>query len=140
MEHETCGSMGLLAAIVNSSFDAIISKTLEGTVTSWNRAATDVFGYDPGEMIGESIRRLIPGDRQDEEDQVLGRIKAGERVEPYETVRLHKNGNPIDVLLTVSPIWDQDGKIVGASKIVRDFTSQKNAAETLRQSEERDRP
>ncbi|HWJ18723.1 MAG TPA: PAS domain S-box protein, partial [Geobacterales bacterium] len=136
-EQKTSGSTGLLAAIVNSSFDAIIGKTLEGTVTSWNPAAAKLFGYDPGEMIGASIRRLIPVDRQDEEDQMLSRIKTGEQVESYETVRLRKNGDPIDVFLTSSPIWGPDGKIIGASKIVRDVTSQKKAAETLRQSEER---
>ncbi len=137
MEQETSGSAGLLAAIVDSSFDAIISQTLEGTVTSWNPAATKLFGYDAHEMAGESIRRLIPVDRQDEEDQAIRRIKAGEQVEPYETVRLHKNGNPIDVLLTVSPIRGPDGNIASASKIYRDYTSQKRAAEMLRQSEER---
>ena len=138
MEQEASGSAGLLAAIVNSSFDAIISKTLEGTVTSWNPAATKLFGYDPGEMIGESIRRLIPAERQDEEDRILARIKAGERVESYETVRLHKNGHPIDVFLTSSAIRGPDGKIIGASKIVHDVTLQKRAraAESLRQSEE----
>ena len=108
MEQETSGSTGLLAAIVNSSFDAIISKTLEGTVTSWNPAATNLFGYDPGEMVGESICRLIPVDRQDEEDQILARIKAGEQVLSYETVRLRKNGNPVDVFLTNSTIWGPD--------------------------------
>ena len=137
MEQETSRSTGLLAAIVNSSFDAIISQTLEGMVTSWNPAATKLFGYDAHEMTGQSIRRLIPVGRQDEEDEVVTRIKAGERVESYETVRLHKNGDPIDVLLTVSPIWDPDGTIVGASKIYRDYSSQKRAAELLRQSEER---
>ena len=104
---------------------------------SWNPAATKLFGYDPCEMIGETIRRLIPAGRQDEEDQVVGRIKTGKRVKSCETVRLHKNGNPIDVRLTISPIWDPDGKIVGASKIYRDDTLQKRAAEMLRQSEER---
>jgi PAS domain S-box-containing protein len=136
-EQEISGPAGLLAAVVNSSFDAIISETLDGTITSWNPAATRLFGYGPGEMIGQSIRRLIPAGRQDEEDQILAKIKAGERVEPYETVRLHKNGDPIDVFLTSSPIWGADGKIAGASKIIRDITLQKKAAETLRQSEER---
>jgi PAS domain S-box-containing protein len=138
MEQETSGSTGLLAAIVNPSFDAIISKTLEGMVTSWNPAATKLFGYDPREMIGESIRHLIPVDRQDEEDQLLARIKAGERVLSYETVRLHKNGDPIDVYLTRSPIRGPDGKIIGASTIVRDITLQKRATaeESLRQNEE----
>ena len=137
MENET-SSTGLLAAIVNSSFDAIISKTLEGAVTNWNPAATKLFGYDPGEMIGESVRRLIPVDRQDEEDLILTKIKAGGPVESYETVRLHKNGDPIDVFVTSSPIRGPDGKIIGASKIVRDVTLQKRAraAESLHQSEE----
>ena len=88
-------------------------------------------------MIGESIRRLIPVDRQDEEDQILARIKAGERVLSYETVRLRKNGDPINVFLTSSPIWGPDGTIIGTSKIVRDVTSLKKATEALRQSEER---
>ncbi len=136
MEQENPGSADLLASIVNSSFDAIVSQTLEGTVTSWNPAAATLFGYDPGEMIGESIRRLIPVDRQEEEDRNLTKIGAGEGVESYEAVRLHKNGSPIDVRLTVSPIWDPDGKIVGASKIYRDYTSPRRAAELLRQSEE----
>ncbi len=136
MEQETSGSTGLLAAIVNSSFDAIISQTLEGAVTSWNPAATQLFGYDAHEMTGQSIRRLIPAGRQDEEDEVVRRIKAGERVESYETIRLHKNGDPVDVLLTVSPIQDRGGKIVGASKIMRDITEKKRAAELLRKKRE----
>ncbi len=137
MEQEIAGSLGLLASIVNSSFDGIISQTLEGTVTSWNPAATKLFGYESSEIIGQSIRRLIPIDRKEEEDQNLAMIAAGERVESYETVRLHKNGSPIDVRLTVSPIWNPDGKIAGVSKIYRDYTSQKRAAESLRRSEAR---
>ena len=137
MGQETASPLDLLASIVNSSFDGIISQTLDGTVTSWNPAAAKLFGYESGEIIGQSIRRLIPIDRQEEEDQNLAMIAAGERVESYETVRLHKNGSPIDVLLTISPIWNPDGKIAGASKIYRDYTSQKRAAESLRRSEAR---
>ena len=136
MERETSGSTGLLAAIVNSSFDAIISKTLEGTVTSWNPAATQLFGYDPGEMIGESIHRLIPADRHDEEDQILAKVAAGCGFESYETVRLHTDGSPIEVFLTISPVQDRGGKIVGASKIIRDITEKKRAAESLRKRDE----
>jgi PAS domain S-box-containing protein len=101
MEQEASGSAGLLAAVVNSSFDPIISKTLDGTITSWNVAASELFGYCPEEAIGVPIRRLIPSDRQDEEDRVLARIKAGERVNPYVTVRLDKSGRPIDVFLVL---------------------------------------
>ncbi len=133
---ETSGSAGLLAALVNSSLDAIMSQTLGGTVTSWNPAATKLFGYGSGEMVGQSIRRLIPAGQQDEEDRILARIEAGERVEPYETARLHKNGDPIDVLVTVSPIWESAGKLAGVSNIVRGVTAQKRAAETRPQSEE----
>ena len=123
MEKEASGSAGLLAAIVNSSFDAIISRMLDGTVTSWNPAATGLFGYSPEEMIGKSIRRLIPTDRQDEDERILAKIEAGERVEAYTTVRLAKNGRPIDVSLTISLIRDANGKIIGASDIVRNATS-----------------
>ncbi len=137
MEQETYERADLLAAIVEFSFDAIISKTLQGTVTSWNPAAARLFGYRPDEMIGDSIRRLIPARQQDEEDRILERIEAGERVEPYGTVRLHKNGDPIDVFLTISPIRGPAGKVIGASKIIRDVTLQKAAAETARASEER---
>ena len=122
-----------LAAIVVSSFDAIVSKTLDGIVTSWNAAAERMFGYKPEEMIGQSIRRLIPPDRQDEEDRILARLRAGDRIEHYETVRLTKDGRTLDVSLTISPIRDNTGKIIGASKIIRDISERKQAEIALRE-------
>ena len=106
---EASAQAGLLAAIVSSSFDAIISKTPDGTITSWNQAAAQLFGYRPEEMMGRSIRQLIPDDRQDEEDLILGRIHAGQRVEHYETVRVHKEGGPIEVVVTISPVRNAEG-------------------------------
>jgi PAS domain S-box-containing protein len=126
-----------LAAIVTSSTDPIISKTLDGIITSWNDAAERMFGYSGSEMIGQSIRRLIPTDRQAEEDMILGCLARGERVENYETVRVAKDGRTIDVSVTVSPMRDAGGRIIGASKIVRDITARKQAEENLRKSEER---
>ncbi len=120
-----------LAAIVNSSFDAIISKTLDGAITTWNPAATHLFGYSAEEMLGQPIRRLIPLDRQDEEDHILRRIRSGERVEPFETVRLHKSGAPIEVSVTISPVRDEGGRIIGASKIIRDVTELKRQKERV---------
>jgi PAS domain S-box-containing protein len=111
-----------LAAIVEHSADAIVSKDLDGVVQSWNRAAERMFGYSAAEMIGQSIRRLIPDDRQSEEDEVLARVRRGEIVDHYETVRRHKDGTNVAISLTVSPIRDRDGRIVGASKIARDIT------------------
>jgi len=116
-----------LAAIVDSSDDAIVSKDLSGIVLSWNRAAERMFGFSPAEMVGQSIRLLIPDDRQPEEDEVLSRIRRGERVEHYETVRRRKDGSAIPVSLTVSPIRNADGTIVGASKIARDISDRKRA-------------
>lgn len=116
-----------LAAIVDSSFDAIISKDLNSVVTSWNHAAEDVFGYTASEMIGRSILLLIPEDRRAEEDEIIGRIRKGERVATYETLRRHKDGRSLEVSLTVSPIRDGTGRIVGASKIVRDISSAKES-------------
>ena len=120
-----------LAALVASSSDAIVSKTLEGIVRTWNNGAQRVFGYTADEMIGQPIRRLIPADIQDEEDYILARIRAGERVEHYETVRVRKDGEHIDVSLMISPIKNSAGEIVGASKIARDVTDRKRAAEEL---------
>jgi PAS domain S-box-containing protein len=120
------------AAIVASSDDAIISKDLDGIVTSWNRAAEVMFGYRAAEMIGQSIRLLIPDDRQQEEDQVLAKIRCGERVEHYETIRQRKDGTRIPVSLTVSPIRDQDGVVIGASKIARDTSERQRADEERR--------
>ena len=119
----------LLASIVETSDDAIVSKDLNGIVTSWNRGAERVFGYTAEEMIGKSITALIPDGRHDEEPEILARIRRGERVEHYETVRQRKDGTLIDVSLTVSPVKDASGKIVGASKIARDVTEQKQAQE-----------
>jgi PAS domain S-box-containing protein len=121
-----------LAAIVQSSDDAIVSKTLNGIVTSWNVAAQRMFGYTQEEMIGESIRTIIPADRQAEEDRVLATIRRGERVDHFETIRQRKDGSLIPISLTVSPILDEDGAIVGASKIARDITERvKGEAERL---------
>jgi two-component system sensor histidine kinase VicK len=112
-------------AIIESSDDAIISKTLEGIVTSWNDSAKRTFGYQEEEMIGESILKLIPIDRQHEETHILSRLRKGERVEHFETKRLKKDGSLIDVSLTISPVRNQQGNIIGLSKIARDITERK---------------
>jgi len=126
-----------LAAIVSSSSDAIIGTALDGTVTSWNEAATRFYGYSSEEMIGQPISRIVPADRQSEEDAILARAAAGETVESYETIRVDRNGRPIEISLSVSPIRDASGKIIGVSKISRDITGRKRAEEALRESEER---
>src|ERR1041384_5255460 len=105
-----------LAAIVESSDDAIVSKDLNGIITSWNRGAERVFGYTSEEAVGHSITMLIPPDRLSEEDIVLSKIRRGERVEHFETIRVRKDGRLVEVSVTVSPIRDADGTIVGASK------------------------
>ena len=115
----------LLASIIESSDDAIVSKDLDGIVTSWNRGAERIFGYTAEEMIGKPIVTLIPADRLNEEPDILSRIKRGERVDHYETVRRRKDGSLIDVSLTVSPVKDAVGKVTGASKVVRNITERK---------------
>ncbi|HEV7372318.1 PAS domain S-box protein [Arenibaculum sp.] len=121
-----------LAAIVESSDDAIVSKTLDGVIATWNRGAERLFGYTADETIGKPITILFPPDRHDEEPEILARIQRGERVDHYETVRRHKDGSLIDISLTVSPIKGTDGRIVGASKIARDITERKRADSRLR--------
>ncbi len=118
---------GLAAAIVDSAEDAIISKNLEGVIQTWNRAAERIFGYLPDEVVGKSITLLIPPDRLAEEQEILTRIKRGERIEHYEAVRVTKDGRRIPVSLTVSPIKNARGEIVGASKIARDISERKEA-------------
>ena len=125
-----------LAAIVESSDDAIIAKNLDGIVQSCNAAAERIFGYPAAELIGQSIRILIPPDRQAEEDEILGRIRQGERVDHFETVRLTKDGRLIDISLTVSPVHDASGAIVGISKVARDITERKRAAAALAEQQE----
>ena len=112
----------ILAAIVSSTDDAIIGKNLHGGITSWNSAAERIFGYTAQEVIGESLRLIVPADLQHEEDEVLRRIRAGERIEHYETVRRTKSGTVVEVSLTVSPINAPDSTIIGASEIARDIT------------------
>ncbi len=121
-----------LAAIVESSDDAIISKSLDGIIETWNEGAERIFGYKANEVIGKPITILIPEDRQDEEPGILARVRRGERVEHYETVRRRKDGNLIDISLTISPIRNAEGAIVGASKISRDITAQKQAEERMK--------
>lgn len=125
-----------LAAIVESSDDAIIGLDLSAFITAWNRGAENTFGYSADEAIGQSVTMLIPRGMEDEEPRILARILKGDRVEHYETVRQRKDGSLIDVSLTVSPILDADGKIIGASKISRDITESKRQQEALRRSEE----
>jgi PAS domain S-box-containing protein len=120
-----------LAAIVESSDDAIVSKNLDGIITSWNRGAERVFGYNAAEAVGQPITIVIPADRQSEEREILTRIRRGERTDHFETIRRRKDGTLIVVSLTVSPVKDDDGKIVGASKIARDITEQKRSQEQI---------
>lgn len=124
-----------LAAIVESSEDAIASKDLNGIVTSWNASAERVFGYKAEEIVGKSITLVIPPDLLKDEEMILAKIRRGERVEHFETVRVTKSGKRIDVSLTVSPVKDADGRVVGAAKIVRDVTEHKQTEEALRRAE-----
>jgi PAS domain S-box-containing protein len=121
----------LLAAIVECSDDAIISQDLDGIVLSFNKAAERMFGYRPQEIIGRSITTLIPVERHDEEVAILDRLRRGERIDHYETVRVHKDGRLIDVFVSVSPLRDSTGKVIGASKVARDITERKRAAARL---------
>lgn len=126
----------LYEAIVDSSDDAIVSKDLHGTIMSWNQGAERIFGYSADEMIGESITKLLPPDRPNEERQILARLQRGERLEHFETRRQRKDGRLIDVSLTISPIRNSEGVIVGASKIARDITEQKEALRKLAETHE----
>jgi PAS domain S-box-containing protein len=126
-----------LAAVVESSDDAILSMSLDAIVTTWNKGAQEMFGYAPEEIIGRSVTLLIPPERENEEPQILARIVRGERVDHYETVRMHKDGKRLHVSLSVSPIHDAEGRIVGVSKISRDMTARKAVEERL-QNETRD--
>jgi PAS domain S-box-containing protein len=120
-----------LASIVQSSDDAIVSKNLDGIITSWNKGAERVFGYTAEEAVGQPITIVIPQDRQDEERTILTRIRRGERIEHFETVRQRKHGSLIWVSLTISPVKNAEGKIVGASKIARDITEQKRTGDQI---------
>lgn len=125
-----------LAAIVDSSDDAIVSKTLDGVITSWNRGAERLFGYSAAEAIGRHIFLIIPDDRRAEEEDVLARLRRGEKIDHFETVRQAKDGRRIPISLTVSPIRDAKGTIVGASKIARDITERTLVQEALRRANE----
>lgn len=125
-----------LAAIIESAEDAIVSKTLDSIVTSWNNGANRVFGYTADEIIGKSITILIPPDRQNEEALILDKIRKGERIEHYETIRLRKDGTTVEVSLSVSPIKAPDGKIIGASKIARDISARKQIEKSLQEQTE----
>lgn len=145
------GARSLLAAIVDYSDDAIISKNLDGTITSWNKSAERMFGYPKEEAIGQNITLIIPHERRSEEDEILSRLRRGERIEHFETVRVRKDGTRMDLSLTISPVRDSSGKVIGASKVARDISERKRAerqlqeqqlrlkteAEALRASEER---
>jgi PAS domain S-box-containing protein len=126
-----------LAAIIRSSDDAIVSKDLNGTITSWNRAAEQIFGYTAAEAVGKSIRIIIPPDRQSEEDEVLARVRRGQLIDHFETIRMRKDGTQFPVSITVSPIRGGDGTIIGASKIARDISFRRTAEARLREAEDR---
>jgi PAS domain S-box-containing protein len=130
--HESDTAARYLAAVVESSDDAIVSKGLDGVIKTWNPGAERIFGYTAAEAVGKSIRLIIPPARRNEEDDVLRHIANGERVEHFETVRRRKDGSLVDISLTVSPIRDEIGRIVGASKIAKDISKEKEAEVALR--------
>jgi PAS domain S-box-containing protein len=130
-------AIGLLAAIVDSSDDAIVSKTLEGIITSWNAGAERLFGYTASEAVVQHISLIIPINRRDEETVIIERIKKGERIAHFDTVRVRKDKTRLDISLTISPVRDGSGKIIGASKIARNVTQRKRIELELRESEER---
>src|SRR5580698_2099941 len=135
MLEDSSKRLGELAAIVESSDDVILSKDLNGIIRSWNGAATRLFGYSPDEMIGMSILKLIPEDLQSDEKTIMENIRAGRRVEHFETVRRTKSGQLLDVSLTISPIRDEQGRVIGASKILRDVSTRKRLEQALVQAE-----
>jgi PAS domain S-box-containing protein len=130
-------AIGLLASIVDSSDDAIVSKTLEGVITSWNKGAERLFGYTAKEAIGQPISMIIPLDRRDEETRILARLRQGEPIDHFDTVRLRKDGTKLEISLSISPVRDAAGKIIGASKIARDITGRKRIERELHESEQR---
>ena len=134
MIHLTHDQLLLLSAIVDSSDDAIISKNLDGIITSWNKSAERLFGYTAEEAIGKPITILIPQDRLEEEPKIISRLKRGERVDHFETIRRRKDGSLIDISLTISPVRDASGKIVGASKVARDTTESKRMMAELQRA------
>jgi PAS domain S-box-containing protein len=130
-------AIGLLAAIVDSSDDAIISKTLEGVITSWNAGAERLFGYTPEEAVGRHISMVIPLDRRDEETSILARLREGQRIDHFDTIRMRKDGSKLEISLTISPVRDASGTIIGASKIARDIAGRKRVERELHESEQR---
>lgn len=135
IERDPERAQALLAAIVASSEDAIVSKTLEGIVTSWNAAAERLFGYSAAEMIGQSITMIIPENLQYEEVDILAKLRRGERIERYETIRVRKDGEQLDISLTISPVRDSSGRIIGAAKIAHDITARRRAERELQKRE-----
>jgi PAS domain S-box-containing protein len=129
--------LALLAAIVESSDDAIVSKTLDGRILSWNAAASRIFGYTPAEAIGQPVTMIIPPELRDEEQRILGQLRRGERIDHFDTIRIAKDGRRIPISLTVSPIRNANGTIVGASKVARDISERKAAEQALREIAER---
>jgi len=134
-QRESARRVSEVAAIVESSDDAIISKDLTGRIVSWNQAATHIFGYSREEIVGSSILRLVPEDLHPEETMIIGKIRAGERIDHFETVRVTKDGQRLDVSLSISPVRDASGTIVGASKILRDVSDKKRTEALLLQAE-----
>src|ERR1700722_14639613 len=130
-------AVGLLGAIVDSSDDAIVSKTLEGVITTWNAGAERLFGYTAKEAVGQHISMIIPRDRRDEETSILARLSRGERIEHFDTIRMRKDGTKLEISLTISPVRDAEGKIIGASKIARDISGRKRVERELYESEQR---
>jgi len=124
-------AIGLLAAIVDSSDDAIVSKNLDGIITSWNKGAEHLFGYPPEEAIGQHISFIIPADRRDEETMIIDRLRRGERIEHFDTVRVRKDGTLVDISVTISPVRDAAGRVIGASKVARDITERRQVEQVL---------